>query len=123
MLKAKNMPKEFCAEAISCIVYLSNHSPRRSVKDQTPQEAWSRRKPSVNHLRVFRSIAYVHVPQQERSKLDDRSVKYVFIGYDSNSKGHKLYNPSNGKVVVCQIAYVFTKPLKFEDFQRLRACL
>ena len=40
------------------------------------------------------------MPQQERSKLDDRSVKHVFIGYDQNSKGYKLYNPSNGKIMV-----------------------
>ena len=100
MLKAKNMPKEFWAETISCAIYLSNRSPTRSVKDKTPQETWSGRKPNVDHLRVFGSIAYAHVPQQERSKLDDRSVKHVFVGYDSNSKGYKLYNPSNGKVVV-----------------------
>ena len=81
MLKAKNMPKEFWAETISCAIYLSNRSPTRSVKDKTPQETWSGRKPNVDHLRVFGSIAYAHVPQQERSKLDDRSVKHVFIGY------------------------------------------
>lgn len=30
----------------------------------------------------------------------DRSAKYVFIGYDLNSKGYKLYNPTNEKIVV-----------------------
>ncbi|KAF7144486.1 hypothetical protein RHSIM_Rhsim04G0171900 [Rhododendron simsii] len=54
---------------------------------------------SPGHLRVFGSIAYAQVPEQKRSKLDDRSEKYVFIGYDSRSKGYKLYNPSNGKVI------------------------
>ena len=50
MLKAKSMPKEFWAEAISCVIYLSNRSPTSNVKDQTPQEAWSGVKPNVNHL-------------------------------------------------------------------------
>ena len=50
MLKAKNMPKEFWAEAISYAVYLSNRSPTRSVKDKTPQEIWSGRKPNVDNL-------------------------------------------------------------------------
>ena len=100
MLKAKNMPKEFWAEAVACAVYLSNRSPTRNVKGQTPQEAWSGVKPKVDHLRVFGSIAYAHVPDQGRSKLDDRSVKQVFVGYDANSKGYKLYNPSSGKVMV-----------------------
>jgi hypothetical protein len=66
----------------------------------TPQEAWSGRKPSVFHLRVFGSIAYTHVPDQSRSKLDDKSEKFVFVGYDASSKGYKLYNPNKGKIVI-----------------------
>ena len=49
---------------------------------------------------MFGSIAYVHVPEETRKKLDDRSEKLIFIGYDSNSKGYKLYNPSNRKTVI-----------------------
>ncbi|KAF3663084.1 hypothetical protein T459_01874 [Capsicum annuum] len=45
-------------------------------KDQTPQEAWSRRKLSAKHLRIFGSITYAHVPHQGRDKLDDRSVSH-----------------------------------------------
>ena len=41
----------------------------------------------------------MHIPKQERSKLDDRSEKFIFLGYDENSIGYKLYNPSNGKIV------------------------
>ena len=100
MLKAKHLPKEFWAEAVSCEIYLSNRCPTRNVRDQTPQKAWSGRKPCVKNLRIFGSIAYAHVPHQGRVKLDDRSVKYVFIGYDASSKGYKLYNPSNNKLVV-----------------------
>ncbi|KAF3655129.1 putative F-box protein-like [Capsicum annuum] len=55
-------------------IYLSNRSPTRNVKDQTPQEAWSGRKPSVRHLRIFGSIAYAHVPHQGRAKFDDRNI-------------------------------------------------
>ena len=40
----------------------------------------------LNTLRIFGSIAYAHVPHQGRAKLDDRSVKYVFVGYDASSK-------------------------------------
>uniref|UniRef100_A0A2N9ICE2 Integrase catalytic domain-containing protein n=1 Tax=Fagus sylvatica TaxID=28930 RepID=A0A2N9ICE2_FAGSY len=100
MLKSKKMPKELWAEAVDCAVYLSNRCPTRSVQGKTPQQAWSRKKPTVSHLRVFGSIAYMHVPDQERSKLDDKSEKYVFIGYDPSSKGYKLYNPSTKKVIV-----------------------
>ncbi|KAH0636480.1 hypothetical protein KY289_036395 [Solanum tuberosum] len=92
--------RSFPKETTSRTIYLSNKSPTKNVRDQTPQEAWSGKKPNVKHLRIFGSITYAHVPHQGRAKLDDRSVKYVFIGYDASSKGYKLYNPSNNKVVV-----------------------
>ncbi|KAK3040236.1 hypothetical protein RJ639_028948 [Escallonia herrerae] len=94
------MPKEVWAEAVACAVYLSNRCHTKSVQGKTPQEAWSGFKPSVSHLRIFGSIAYAHVSNEKRSKLDDKSERYVFIGYDQSSKGYKLYNPSNGKIVI-----------------------
>nr|GEY46146.1 copia-type polyprotein [Tanacetum cinerariifolium] len=57
-----------------------------SHDNKTLQEAWNGLKPTVSYLRVFRSITYVHVPSQRRLKLDDRSEKHVFVGYDKQSK-------------------------------------
>ncbi|KAK2991758.1 hypothetical protein RJ640_015492 [Escallonia rubra] len=74
--------------------------PTRSVWNQTPQEAWSGYKPSVSHLKVFGSIAYVHVPDQQRKKLDDKSEKFIFISYSQESKGYKLYNSIDKKIKV-----------------------
>lgn len=83
MLMSKKMTEEFWAEVVACAVYLSNRSPTRSVHGKTPQEAWSGRKRKISHLNCL-SIAYVHVPDEKRSKLNDKSEKYIFIGYDSS---------------------------------------
>ncbi|KAH9670830.1 hypothetical protein KPL70_017126 [Citrus sinensis] len=40
------------------------------------------------------------VAYENRAKLDDKSEKFIFIGYDNNSKGYKLYNPNNGKIMI-----------------------
>ncbi|KAG6416730.1 hypothetical protein SASPL_124166 [Salvia splendens] len=66
----------------------------------TPQEAWSGRKPGIAHLRVFGSKSYAHVPDQTRSKLDDKSKPFIFIGYDSNTKGYMLYDPTSQKTMI-----------------------
>jgi hypothetical protein len=100
MLKAKQMPKEFWAEAVATAVYILNRCPTKSVQEKTPEEAWSGRRPSIRHLRVFGCIAYVHVPDQIRKKLDDKGEKCIFIGYSSNSKAYKLYNPETKKVII-----------------------
>nr|GEW75748.1 retrovirus-related Pol polyprotein from transposon TNT 1-94 [Tanacetum cinerariifolium] len=108
MLKTKKMPKEFWAEAVDCVVYLLNRCPSKSLDNKTSQEAWNGLKPTVSHLRVFGSIAYVHVPSQRRLKLDDRSEKHVFVGYDKQSKGYKLHNSVTRKVVV-------SRDMEFDD--------
>ena len=58
------------------------------------------KKPSVSHLKVFGSVAYAHIPDQQRSKLEDKSKKYIFIGYDEKTKGYKLLDPTSKKVTV-----------------------
>jgi hypothetical protein len=100
MLKEKGLPKQFWAEAVACSVYLLNRCPTKSVKNVTPQEAWSGYKPSVAHLRIFGCVAYAQVPEAKRRKLDDRGEKCIFIGYSEESKAYKLYNPLTNKVVV-----------------------
>ena len=44
----------------------------------------------------------MHVLGEQRSKLDDKIRKYIFIGYDVDSKGYKLYNPTTRKTIICR---------------------
>jgi hypothetical protein len=61
-------------------------------------------KPSVAHLKVFRSVAYAHVPNQKRTKLDDKRKKLIFIGYDEKSKAYNIYDLLTKKVhVSCDV--------------------
>jgi transposase InsO family protein len=100
MLKSKGMPNIFWAEAVATAVYVLNLSPTKAVMNKTPFEAWFERKPGVGHLRVFGCIAYTLIPSQRRTKLDEKSEKCLFIGYCIQSKGYRLYNPNNGKIMV-----------------------
>jgi len=54
-----------------------NKSPPFAIQNMTLEEAWSGRKPSVEHFRIFRCIAYAHVPDEKRKKLDDKGEKCV----------------------------------------------
>ena len=74
--------------------YILNRSPTRKLENITPEEAWTGVKPSVSHLRVFGSICYRHVPDQLRTKLDDKGEMMILIGYHSTG-GYKLLNPMN----------------------------
>ena len=52
----------------------------------TPEEAWSRSKPSVDHFRVFGCISHVHIPDNKRTNLDDKSVRCVLLRVSEESK-------------------------------------
>ena len=100
MLKSKRMQKKFWAEAVQCAIYVQNRCSHAKLDDQTPQEAWSRQKPTIFHLKVFGSVAYAHVPDQWKTKLEDKSKRYSFIGYDEKTKGYKLLDPTSKMVIV-----------------------
>ncbi|RDX88072.1 hypothetical protein CR513_30382, partial [Mucuna pruriens] len=92
---------------INCVNHISLASMQEVFLKKLHQEKMSLSnlytlivKPKVDHLRVFGSTAYAHVLNQGRSKLDDRSVKHVFIGYDANSKDYNLYNLNIEKIIV-----------------------
>jgi hypothetical protein len=42
----------------------------------------------------------VHVDDQVITKLDDKSKRMIFVGYDQNSKGYKFYNRNEGKMMI-----------------------
>lgn len=100
MLKAKNLPNSFWAEAVATTVHLLNISPTKAVWNHTPFEAWYDKKPVVSNLRIFGSIADAHVSAEKRQKLDDKSVKCIFIGYSEESKAYHLYNPLTQQIYV-----------------------
>ena len=65
--------------------------------NKVPEEAWSGRKQGVNHMRVFGCVAYAHIIDKLRKKLDSKGEKCIFLGYYEDSKRYRLYNPSTKK--------------------------
>ncbi|KAL5763906.1 hypothetical protein ACOSQ2_016500 [Xanthoceras sorbifolium] len=82
-----------------CSIPIQSISNKKCVgKNTTRSLEW--KKPGISHLKVFGSITHTHVPDESKSQLNDKSEKFIFIGYDNFSKGYKLYNPNNGKTII-----------------------
>lgn len=79
--------------------------------NETPYEAWRGRKPRVSHLRIFGCIAYALV--NSHHKLDEKSKKCIFVGYCTQSKAYRLYNPLSGKIIVSRNV-VFNEDAKWD---------
>ena len=99
MLYNKQVPLQFWGEAVMCATYLLNRS-LSSTNKVTPFEIWYHRKPDVSHLRVFGSVAYAHVPDALRKKLDPKAVECRMVGYSETSKAYRLWNPNTRRVIL-----------------------
>ena len=80
MLEEKSMPKFYWAEAVRTVVYIQN----RIGDKVSAHELYFGRKPNLRHLRIFGSIAYVHVPDEKRRKLAmlkrKRGISVITLG-------------------------------------------
>ncbi|POM70436.1 Integrase catalytic core protein [Phytophthora palmivora] len=65
----------------------------------------------LDHMRVFGTECYAHVPKQQRKKLDDTGVKCVFLGYAKQRKAYRLLEVSDGSIVISRSVTFAEAPL------------
>ena len=76
MMTHAGIPDKYWAEAVECATYTRNCTPTTAFKEKnTPFEVRYGKKPNISHLRVFGCMAYVHIPDSQRHKLDKKAVK------------------------------------------------
>ena len=93
------MPKVFLAKTVNTASFIINRSPSSAIDFKIPKEVWSGRPVDYLSLKIFGCLAYVHVQSGECSKLDSKSRKCVFLGFEKGVKGYRLWNPISKKMV------------------------
>jgi hypothetical protein len=87
-------------EAAMIAIYVQNRSPHRILKNMTPEENFSGKKPNVENLRIFGCPVYSHIPKDKRNKLEPSGKKGIFMGYSDSSKAYRIYIPEQHKMEV-----------------------
>ena len=59
----------------------------------------SSKNPFISHLRVFGCDAFMHVPKEKMSKLDNNNKKCIFVDDKNGIKTYKLWNHVTRKIV------------------------
>lgn len=96
MIYDANVPKMFWNEAVQVAAYLINRSPSANL-DLTPAELWYGEKPNVKNLRVFGCVAYAHVPDQLRTKIEKKSETCIMVGYSTT--GYRLWSLEKQRII------------------------
>ena len=100
MLHSRNLPLNLWAEAANTAVFVWNRTINKHHPHATPYEQLFNQVPDVSFLRTFGSDAYLHVPKPQRKKLDPKSQKLIFVGYDQRGRAYILWNPSTKRICV-----------------------
>lgn len=113
LLSEKEMPRTLWPDATKCTAHILNRSLTKAVRDVVPEERWSGIKPKIVYFRVFGSVGHVHVPEQRRIKLDDRSHQCILLGVSEESKAYRLFNPITKTITVSRDV-IFEEDAKWE---------
>jgi hypothetical protein len=98
-----------------------HRSPRVALDGKVAEEVWIGQEVDYSFMRIFECPAYVHISSEDRSKLDPKSKKCIFLGFKKGVKGYKIWDPVAQKVVISRDVVIdeksMTKAFKEEKSQ------
>ncbi|SGY25516.1 BQ5605_C018g08631 [Microbotryum silenes-dioicae] len=93
MLLDSGPPMRFWSDALAVATFVLNRRPHPRIQGKTAIEVLLGKKLSLAHLQPFGSTAFVHVPEERRTKLAPRSSQGVLLGYSVEYNYGKLPFP------------------------------
>ena len=100
MLRTAGQPNSFWAEAAKTPCYVINRSPSTAIELKTPMEVWTGKPTDYSTLHFFGCPVYAMYNAQERTKLNPKSRRCMFLGYADGVKGYRLWEPTTHKVII-----------------------
>ncbi|KAH9784261.1 hypothetical protein KPL71_009581 [Citrus sinensis] len=100
MLRTAGLPNSFWAEAAKTVCYIVNRSPSTAIGLKTSMKMWIGKPVDYSYLHAFGCPVYVMYNAQERTKLDPKSRRCIFLGYADRVKEYRLWDPTAHKIVI-----------------------
>nr|GFC76458.1 retrotransposon protein, putative, Ty1-copia subclass [Tanacetum cinerariifolium] len=94
-------------------VRILNMVPTKKV-NKTPYEIWHGKAPNLSYLKVWGCESYVK--RNSADKLQQRSVKCIFVGYPKETMGYYFYFPPENKVIVARYGDFLKRDLISQKF-------
>lgn len=96
MLLESQLPKELLPNAVQTAAVVRNRCFNNRTK-QIPYFMLTGKKPNMSRMQKFGTMCFTY--RQDRKKLDSKSDKGIFVGYDKNSPAYMVYYPDSRKVM------------------------
>ncbi|KAJ9566378.1 hypothetical protein OSB04_002344 [Centaurea solstitialis] len=95
-----NLPKVFWGECVLTAAYIINRLPSKVIKNKTPYEIIFQQRPDYEHMKVFGCLAYFRSNETKGDKFEAKGRPGVFLGYPQGTKGYKIFDIENKKIIV-----------------------
>lgn len=63
-----------------------------------PKEIWTRKKVNYSQLKLFGCEAIRNIRKDHKTKLDDKSTRFIFLGYEGGDFGYRFRDLVKSKV-------------------------
>lgn len=100
MLHAKDLPEKLWPEAINTAAYVINRTGATGVEGKSPYELWFNKPVHVEHIRIFGTECFVHVPKPKRKKFDKKAKRGYLVGYCGDKDGYRVWVPDDDEVIL-----------------------
>lgn len=95
-----NLPKSYWSYAISYGAFIINRVNTPLLNNQSPYHIPHNKPPDINQLKVFGSLCYASTLSNQRTKLDTRARKSLFLGYVVGYKGSILLDLNSFNIFI-----------------------
>ena len=113
LLLASGLPRFLWQEAMLHATWLQNRMPTQALEGKTPYKMLNKKVPNLAGIQEFGATAYMK--DLKAGKLDARAKVGCFVGYDSESKGYRIYWPGKRSITVEQIVIFNENDIWNED--------
>ncbi|KAF5780569.1 putative RNA-directed DNA polymerase [Helianthus annuus] len=96
----EKLPKRFWGECVLTAAYIINRLPSKTIGDKTPYEILHNQKPEYDHMKVFGCLTYFWSIETKGDKFEVRGRLGIFLGYPQGTKGYKIFDIEDKKMVV-----------------------
>jgi hypothetical protein len=107
-------PLYFWEDDVETVVYLIYRGPSSYLDGGIIEEAWIGKTINYSFLNNFGCVAFVHIDKENRTKLEEKSKKCTFIGYNVNDFGYRLWDYENHKIIRSRDV-IFNEKFMYKD--------
>ncbi|KAD0786919.1 hypothetical protein E3N88_43719 [Mikania micrantha] len=110
-----NLPIKFWGECVLTATYIINRVPSKVLNNKTPYEVLLGKIPSYDHMKVFGCLAYYWNNDTKGDKFEPRGKRGVFLGYPHGTKGYKVYDIEQKKMIISRHVQFVEESFPFRD--------